>query len=62
MQWPGDWMKVKWAPGECCSSGGEDYLVPFNLIAAEEAKAASTAAATEESKDPEVKPKPVATP
>ena len=23
-------MRVKWAPGEVCNTGGDDYLVPFN--------------------------------
>lgn len=29
MEWPRDWMRVRWTPGEMCNSGGEDYLVPF---------------------------------
>ena len=29
MEWPRDWMRVRWTPGEMCNSGGEDYLMPF---------------------------------
>ena len=29
MEWPRDWMRVRWAPGEICNSGGEDYFLPF---------------------------------
>ena len=29
MEWPRDFSKVKWKPGELTMSGGEDYLVPF---------------------------------
>ena len=30
MEWPRDIMRVKWAPGEVCNTGGDDYLVPFS--------------------------------
>ena len=32
MEWPRDWSRVRWAPGELCNTGGDDYLVPFNLV------------------------------
>ena len=31
MEWPRDFQKAKWGDGEIKSSGGSDYLVPFNL-------------------------------
>ena len=29
MEFPRDWLRVKWAPGEVCHSGGDDYNVEF---------------------------------
>ena len=29
MNWPSDFLKAKWAPGEIATTGGEDYLMPF---------------------------------
>ena len=34
MYWPRDFHKVKWAPGEIASSGGDDYMMPFGEVAA----------------------------
>ena len=32
MEWPRDWCRVKWSPGEICNTGGEDYLIPFRDV------------------------------
>ena len=29
IKFPRDWIRVKWAPGEVCLSGGDDYNVEF---------------------------------
>ena len=29
MNWPSDFSKVKWTPGEMSLEGGESYLMPF---------------------------------
>ena len=34
MYWPRDLAKVKWAPGEIATTGGDDYMMPFGEVAA----------------------------
>lgn len=29
MEFPRDWLRVKWAPGEVCHSGGDDYNIEY---------------------------------
>ena len=29
LEFPKDWLRVKWSPGKISSDGGSDYLVPF---------------------------------
>ena len=55
MEWPRDFQKAKWGDGEIKSSGGSDYLVPFNLndsvsLTEEESKAPIKETQAEEKK------------
>ena len=36
MEWPRDWSRVRWAPGELCNTGGDDYLMPFRDVGEEQ--------------------------
>ena len=50
MEWPRDWARVRWAPGELVNTGGEDYLVPFNLVPEDATSAIYSTSAVEEEK------------
>ena len=55
MEWPRDWARVRWAPGELCNTGGDDYLVPFNLVPKGATSAGQIEAPVEETKQAPVK-------